>query len=170
MVNTYLVVYTDADFVVTGMNASFEEAKQYYVGNYFTFGTCAENEHKKQCVAIFQYDEWKHKVLKYCLENNIVVLKFDDEMKAMYFKNVNYTENHMCTYEDIKETMDAPRGYTFGDLYGNGWDKPIYETKEKAVQAAKDYFKTSSGQFVEIGWCILKNNQLNVINTERLEF
>ena len=66
--------------------------------------------------------------------------------------------------------MNAIKGWTFGDLMGKGWESPIYETKEKAVSMAKQFFKSSEGRFIEVGYLININNQLNVIKTEKLVF
>ena len=168
--NKFIIMYHDADYEITRMNATFEEAEAYYKGNFFTFGTTKENEYKKQCVAVFNYDEWKHEVIDFCSYNNNTVLKFDDNSKVLYFQDSKRKEIHACTYKDVNETMKAPKGWTFTDLYTSCYDKPIYKTKQEAIEEAKKFYKSSDNRFIEIGWCILKNNQLNVINCERLHF
>lgn len=160
-----LVSFDNADFINTQFNGTLEDAKQYYNGNYFTIS----DETKVQAVAVHGFSEWKIKVLNFCMENNNKVLKFDDEMKVLYFM-CSRNHKHICTYDDVNKNIEAPTGWTFGNLYGNGWVNPIFETKENAIEEAKKHFKSSIDRFIEVGWCIYKNNQLNVINCERIEF
>lgn len=160
-----IVNFTDNNFLTTSINCTLKEAKEYYVGRSFT----DSNENTRQGVNVYLYDEWKESVLKYCMDNNNTVLNFDDFRKLMTFKN---HQNDMVTidYEKVNHSMNAIKGWTFGDLMGKGWENPIYETKEKAVSMAKQFFKSSEGRFIEVGYLININNQLNVIKTEKLVF
>ena len=99
-----LVSFDNSDFTQTRINATLEEAKQYYIGNYFTFGTCEENEHKVKAVNVVLFDEWKLKVLKFCMENNNTVLKFDDEKQEFTFIT-NRNEITVVLYDQLNLSM-----------------------------------------------------------------
>jgi hypothetical protein len=36
--NSFRITFADGNTIVTGMNATFEEAESYYIGKYFNFG------------------------------------------------------------------------------------------------------------------------------------
>ena len=160
-----LVVFENTDYLRTRINCTLEEAKEYYKGNYFT----STNEQQVKAVNVFLYDEWKEKVLNNCMKNNNTVLNFNDDQQTLYFKTP-YNDYVTVTYQDVNNHIEAPTGWTFGDLYGYGWENPLYDTKEEAIKAAKEKFKSSDGRFVEVGWSILLNNQLNVVKCERINF
>ena len=102
--NTFLIVYENANFTTTDMNATLQEVKEYYVGNYFTFGTCEENEEQLKAVAVFEYDTFKEKVLNYNMNNNNITLNFDDEKQEITFKT-QYNDMVKVTYEHIEMSM-----------------------------------------------------------------
>ena len=160
-----IVNFTDNDFLTTSINCTLKEAKEYYVGHSFT----DNNENTRQVVNVYLYDEWKESVLQYCMDNNNTVLNFDDYRQLMTFKN---SQNNMITvtYDEVNNSMNAIKGWTFGDLMGNGWENPLYETKEKAINMAKQFFKSSEWRFIEVGYLININNQLNVVKTENIVF
>lgn len=43
--NSYKVTFENGDTIVTGMNATLEQAKAYYVGQSFQFGDTEETPH-----------------------------------------------------------------------------------------------------------------------------
>lgn len=102
-----LVVFENANFMNTRINCTLEEAKQYYLNNYFTFGTSEENEYQVKAVNVCLYDEWKYKVLNFCMNNNNAVLRFDDEKQEISFITVDYPINGIMTssYDSINNTM-----------------------------------------------------------------
>lgn len=160
-----LVNFSDNDYIITQINGTLSEAKEYYVGNQFM----SDNEQARTGINMWIYEEWKCDVLQSCLENSNTALNFDDENELFTFKT---PQNDLVTvtYEQVKHSMTAVQGWTFGDYYSTGWNMPTYETKEEAIQATKDYFKTSDGRFVEVGWLVNVNNQINVVKCEKLDF
>ncbi|RKJ71485.1 hypothetical protein D7X33_22260 [Butyricicoccus sp. 1XD8-22] len=102
-----LVTFDNADFLRTRINCTLEEAKEYYINNYFTFGTSEENEYKAKVVNVFLYDEWKENVLDFCMKNKNAVLSFDDDKEELIFNTVDYPSNRIVnlSYETIHNTM-----------------------------------------------------------------
>ena len=160
-----LVNFTNNDYIITGFNGSIEEAKMYYMSNDFTDA----NEKPITVVGVWEYEEFKADVLQHCLEGSYTALKFDDEQQLFSFKT---PQNDFITlsYEKTKHVLNRVEGWTFGEYYSDGWSNPIFETKEKAIEEAKKKYKSSNSRFVEVGWLVNINNQLNVINTEKLVF
>ncbi|MFJ3388790.1 hypothetical protein [Lysinibacillus sp. NPDC086135] len=160
-----IVNFTNNDFLTTSINCTLKEAKECYIGQSFT----DSNENTRQGVNVYLYDEWKESVLQYCMDNNNTVLNFDDYRQLMTFKT-HQNEMITVTYDEVNNSMSAIKGWTFGDLMGNGWGNPLYDTKEKAINMAKQFFKSSEGRFIEVGYLININNQLNVVKTENIIF
>lgn len=50
--NTFKVIFEDGDSLVTEMNASLEEARRYYIGQYFNFGDTDTHPQDKMVQAI----------------------------------------------------------------------------------------------------------------------
>ena len=50
--NTFKVIFEDGNSLVTEMNATIEEAKRYYIGQYFNFGDTDEHPQDKMIKAI----------------------------------------------------------------------------------------------------------------------
>lgn len=99
-----LVTFNNAEFLRTKMNCTFEEAYQYYTGNSFTFGSSEENEQQITGVNVTLYDQWKHQVLKYSLENNNTVLNFDDDNEEVFFRTME-NDYEIVPYSQIENNM-----------------------------------------------------------------
>lgn len=52
---TIKINYSDSDYTITRINATIEEAKQYYIGK--TFNTGSISDHMVKCVSIELLDE-----------------------------------------------------------------------------------------------------------------
>ena len=50
--NTFKITYENGDTTITGMNATLDEAKAYYIGTYFQFGDTEECPYDRMIKAV----------------------------------------------------------------------------------------------------------------------
>jgi len=50
--NSFKVTFSDGNTIQTGMNATLEEAEEYYVGTWFNFGDTEEQPKDKMVQAV----------------------------------------------------------------------------------------------------------------------